>query len=97
MAIGRSRGFRGVKVVERVQHLLRVNLPFNDSDPLEHGFWRMVHDSRTDWSILLGSIFLLIVGAGPRSLDAALLRRQVAEAGAEGRPSVGRSSQRAPE
>jgi putative oxidoreductase len=37
---------------------------------MEHGFWKMAHESRTDWSMLLGSIFLLIVGAGPWSLDA---------------------------
>ena len=33
------------------------------------GFWAMAHEARTDWSMLLGSIFLLIVGAGPWSLD----------------------------
>jgi putative oxidoreductase len=33
------------------------------------GFWTMAHEARTDWSMLLGSIFLLIVGAGPWSLD----------------------------
>lgn len=37
---------------------------------LESGFWKMAHEARTDWSMLLGSIFLLIVGAGPFSLDA---------------------------
>jgi len=37
---------------------------------LESGFWKMAHDSRTDFSMLLGSIFLLINGAGPWSLDA---------------------------
>jgi putative oxidoreductase len=37
---------------------------------LQRGFWAMAHDSRTDYSMLLGSIFLLIVGAGPWSLDA---------------------------
>jgi putative oxidoreductase len=36
------------------------------------GFWAMAHESRTDWSMLLGSIFLLIVGAGPWSLDRSL-------------------------
>jgi uncharacterized membrane protein YphA (DoxX/SURF4 family) len=30
----------------------------------------MAHEARTDWSMLLGSIFLLIVGAGAWSLDA---------------------------
>ena len=37
---------------------------------LESGFWKMAHDSRTDFSMLMGSIFLLINGAGPWSLDA---------------------------
>jgi putative oxidoreductase len=33
------------------------------------GFWAMAHEARTDWSMLLGSIFLLIVGSGPWSID----------------------------
>jgi len=36
---------------------------------LKSGFWTMAHDSRTDFAMLLGSIFLLIVGAGLWSLD----------------------------
>jgi uncharacterized membrane protein YphA (DoxX/SURF4 family) len=40
------------------------------------GFWKMAHDSRTDFSMFLGAIFLLIVGAGPWSLDH-LLKRKV--------------------
>lgn len=35
----------------------------------------MEHDSRTDFSMLLGSIFLLIVGAGPWSLDSKILNK----------------------
>jgi hypothetical protein len=27
----------------------------------------MAHEARTDWSMLLGSVFLLMVGAGPCS------------------------------
>ena len=38
----------------------------------DKGFWAMAHEARTDWSMLLGSIFLLIVGAGPWSADARL-------------------------
>jgi len=38
------------------------------------GFWAMAHEARTDWSMLLGSAFLLIVGAGAWSLDAMLGR-----------------------
>jgi putative oxidoreductase len=37
---------------------------------LESGFWKMAHESRTDFAMLLGSIFLLINGAGRYSLDA---------------------------
>ena len=39
---------------------------------LNEGFWKMAHEARTDWAMLLGSIFLLVVGAGPWSLDAKL-------------------------
>jgi putative oxidoreductase len=42
---------------------------------LNKGFWTMAHEARTDWSMLLGSLFLLIVGAGRWSLDAVLKRR----------------------
>jgi putative oxidoreductase len=35
----------------------------------DNGFWSMLHDSRTDWAMLLGSIFLLIKGGGKWSLD----------------------------
>jgi putative oxidoreductase len=41
---------------------------------LESGFWKMAHESRTDFSMLLGSIFLLLNGAGQWSLDASLNR-----------------------
>ncbi|MGE4054447.1 MAG: DoxX family protein [Vicinamibacterales bacterium] len=34
------------------------------------GFWHMAHESRTDWAMTLGSIVLLVAGAGPWSLDA---------------------------
>lgn len=33
------------------------------------GFWGMLHASRTDWAMLLGSVFLLIKGGGKYSLD----------------------------
>lgn len=35
----------------------------------DNGFWSMLHDSRTDWSMSLGSIFLLLKGGGKWSLD----------------------------
>jgi uncharacterized membrane protein YphA (DoxX/SURF4 family) len=36
---------------------------------MNDGFWEAAHAARTDWSMLLGSIFLAIVGAGTLSLD----------------------------
>jgi uncharacterized membrane protein YphA (DoxX/SURF4 family) len=39
------------------------------------GFWAMAHEARTDYSMLLGSIFLLIVGAGAWSMDARMTAR----------------------
>src|SRR5213080_856047 len=39
-----------------------------------YGFWSMMHEARTDFSMWLGLLFLLIVGAGRWSFDAALMR-----------------------
>jgi uncharacterized membrane protein YphA (DoxX/SURF4 family) len=36
---------------------------------INEGFWAMAHAARTDWSMLLGSIFLLVIGSGKFSLD----------------------------
>ena len=41
----------------------------------EQGFWYMAHEARTDWSMTLGSLYLLIVGGGRLSIDALLSRR----------------------
>lgn len=38
------------------------------------GFWELLHGSRTDWSMLLGSIFLLIKGGGRWSVDRVITR-----------------------
>lgn len=35
----------------------------------EKGFWEMMHGSRTDWAMLLGSIYLIINGGGKWSID----------------------------
>jgi putative oxidoreductase len=40
-----------------------------------YGFWSMMHEARTDFDMLLGSIYLLIVGAGTWSIDALLSRK----------------------
>lgn len=34
-----------------------------------NGFWVMMHGSRTDWAMLLGSLFLIIQGGGKWSFD----------------------------
>lgn len=41
---------------------------------LGKGFWDMAHAARTDYAMLLGSVFLLAVGAGPWSVDALVFR-----------------------
>lgn len=41
----------------------------------ESGFWKMAHEARTDWSMLLGSLALLITGAGKWSFDWLISRR----------------------
>jgi putative oxidoreductase len=39
---------------------------------IDNGFWSMLHDSRTDWAMFLGSIFLIVKGGGRWSLDQSL-------------------------
>jgi len=43
------------------------------------GFWAMLHEARTDFSMWLGCLFLLIVGGGASSVDARLCCRQSSE------------------
>jgi putative oxidoreductase len=40
------------------------------------GFWAVMHETRSDYAQILTSVFLLIVGPGPWSLDALLHRRR---------------------
>ena len=42
-----------------------------------YGFWSMMHEARADFDMLLGSLYLLIAGAGAWSLDALLARHNV--------------------
>lgn len=44
---------------------------------LRHGIWAMLHEARTDFSMALGLVFLLIVGGGSLALDAKLRSRRV--------------------
>ena len=39
-----------------------------------YGFWSMAHEARTDFCMWLGSLFLLVVGAGALSVDAFMVR-----------------------
>jgi putative oxidoreductase len=42
----------------------------------QEGFWPMLHGSRTDWAMLLGSIYLIINGGGRWSMDRQLSSRR---------------------
>jgi putative oxidoreductase len=42
----------------------------------KNGFWSTLHEARTDVSMLLGLIFLLLVGGGSLALDARLAARK---------------------
>lgn len=37
-----------------------------------YGFWSMAHETRTDWAMLLGALFVLLSGSGRWSLDTRL-------------------------
>lgn len=41
-----------------------------------YGFLSMMHEARTDFSMWLGLVFLLLMGAGASSVDALLARRR---------------------
>ena len=43
--------------------------------PLDrYGWWSMLHETRTDWAMLLGALYVLLSGGGRWSLDRALAR-----------------------
>lgn len=60
-------------------------LGFADPSGGKHGLWNMLHEARTDLSMLLGATFLLVVGAGTLSVDA-VLRRRATQARPEAAP-----------
>jgi|GEM_PF-310223 len=55
---------------------------------IQQGFWKAAHEARLDFSMLLGCIFLQLVGAGPLSLDSFLVTRS------RHRPSVSQDPSR---
>src|SRR5207244_8619657 len=52
--------------------------PFALPQLTRYGFWSMASEARTDFAMLMGLLFLLIVGAGPWSLDARRSRKPLA-------------------
>jgi putative oxidoreductase len=48
--------------------------PFALPQLSRYGFWSMASEARTDFGMLMGILFLLVVGAGPWSVDAWLSR-----------------------
>lgn len=55
----------GVLLINMLVAIATTKLPLF----LKEGFWKMAHEARTDFSMLLGTLFLLFVGAGVCSLD----------------------------
>ncbi len=43
---------------------------------INEGFWSMMHGSRTDWAMFLGSLFLIIKGGGKYSVDKKLQKNE---------------------
>jgi putative oxidoreductase len=41
----------------------------------DKGFWAMAHEARTDYSMLLGLLFLVLSGGGPVSIDRVIIGR----------------------
>lgn len=50
---------------------------FSLRDLPRYGFWAMMHESRNDLCMIAGAGFLLIVGAGPWSLDRRIAKATV--------------------
>ena len=50
-------------------------LIFNVRELSRYGFWSFLHETRADWAMLAGSVYLLAVGGGPWALDELLRRR----------------------
>ena len=52
-------------IIDITVAILSTKIPMLMND----GFWKTIHESRVDFSMLLGLIFLLIIGAGNFSFD----------------------------
>ncbi len=56
---------------------------------LHDGFWKAAHEARLDFTMLLGCIFLQLVGSGPLSLDSLLAARTGSKPSGSGRAQDG--------
>jgi len=73
------RGVRGVSTPGQEQEIERARqefLGFSLRPLARYGFLSMMHESRNDICMLLGSAYLLVVGAGRLSLDARIAERK---------------------
>jgi len=52
-------------IIDMVVAIVTTKIPIL----LKSGFWAMAHEARVDYAMLLGSVFLLVVGAGRLSID----------------------------
>lgn len=48
---------------------------------LNSGLWKMAHEARTDFAMLTGGLFLLLVGGGRWSLDGRLTKSRITAPG----------------
>lgn len=58
-------------IIDMVVAIISTKIPVL----IEDGLWSMAHEARTDWSMLLANIFLLIKGSGNFSIDHKLKRK----------------------
>lgn len=59
-------------IITMIVAILTTKIPIFFKD----GFWAMAHEARTDYCMLLGTIFLLIAGAGTVSVDELLIKNR---------------------
>jgi uncharacterized membrane protein YphA (DoxX/SURF4 family) len=54
---------------------------FHVADLPRYGWWSFLHETRTDWAMLMGALYLLACGAGRWSVDAWLALQRHGRAG----------------
>ena len=74
-----------LRTVEKFEHdgavpgCARGHIFLNRALLLHSGFWKMAHEAHTDYAMLLGCLFLLIVGASRWSIEHQLYQWQQPE------------------